>query len=279
MNFMNKPGIHYSVMTVNRVIRGNMYFKNRVGEEYYNKCGYHMIITKYNSARDVEVTFDNGYCVRTTFKLIKNGYVKNKDAPSVVQHGIVGNQKISNNSKTTKEYRTWHGMLVRCFSNDYKSKKNTYKDVTCCEEWLKFENFLKWLKEQENYDYYQKNKINYQLDKDILIKGNKLYSPETCSIVPLRVNNLFIKSDKNRGPYPIGVTLDKRWNNFSSRCCTSDGKRIKHSGFKNPTDAFLQYKKDKEKLIKEIATEEYSKGSISERCYRSMINYQVEITD
>ena len=59
MNFMNKPGIHYSAMTVSRVIRGNMYFKNRVGEEYYNKHGYHMVITKYKGTNKSVSLYDN----------------------------------------------------------------------------------------------------------------------------------------------------------------------------------------------------------------------------
>ena len=253
--------------------------KNRLGEEYYNKYGYHMVITKYNSAADLEVTFDNGYVAKTTFKMVKNGWVKNKLSASVLHQGIVGNQKISNNSKVIKEYRAWQGMLVRCFSDDYKAKKPTYKDVTCCKEWLNFENFLTWVKNQENYSYYQENNVNWQLDKDILIKGNKIYSPETCSIVPLRVNNLFLKSGSVRGPYPIGVTYDKIAKCFSSRCCLKNGKRKKHSGFKNPTDAFYSYKKDKENVIKQIAEEEYAKNSISRKCYESMMKYQVEITD
>lgn len=256
-----------------------MYQKNRVGEEYYNKLGYHMVITKYISAADIEVTFDNGYIVKTNFKMIKNGWVKNKIAPSVLDCGVIGGCKISNNKKTTKEYRAWHGMLVRCFSSEYKTKKPTYKDVVCCKEWLNFEDFLLWVKNQENYSFFQENNINWQLDKDILIKGNKIYSPETCSIVPLRVNTLFVKSDSARGIYPIGVTYDKRWNVFSSRCCGFDGKRIKHSGFHNPLDAFLQYKKDKETVIKKVAEEEYAKKSISRKCYESMMKYQVEITD
>lgn len=253
--------------------------KNRLGEEYYNKNGFHMVITKYNSANDIEVTFDNGYVVKTNYKMIKNGWVKNRSAATVLNHGVIGKCKVSYKNKATKEYRAWQGMLVRCFSENYKTKKPTYKDVSCCEEWLNFETFLTWVKSQENYSYFQNNKSNWQLDKDILIKGNKVYSPETCSIVPLRVNTLFVKSDSLRGIYPIGVTYEKRWNTFTSRCCGVNGKRIKHSGFHNPTDAFLQYKTDKENVIKQVATEEYEKKSISKKCYESMMNYQVEITD
>lgn len=262
-----------------KMLEKKMYLKNRVGEEYYNKAGYRMIITKYNSAKDIEVTFDNGYCVNTTFNMIKNGWVKNRTATSVLQHGIIGNCKISCNGKAIKEYRAWQGMLVRCFSDKYKFKKPTYKDVTCCEDWLIFENFLDWVKEQENYPYYQNNDVNWQLDKDILVKGNKIYSPETCLIVPSKVNSLFIKSDNARGNYPIGVGKEKQYNSFYYRCNMNNGNRVKKCGFNNAEDAFQEYKKCKESVIREIAKSEFTKGAISKKCFEAMINYKVEITD
>ena len=50
----------------------------------------------------------------------------------------------------------------------------------------------------------------WQLDKDILIKGNKIYSPDTCCFVPSEINNLFVGCNKSRGSLPIGVTFNKR---------------------------------------------------------------------
>lgn len=249
---------------------------NRVGEEFYNKLGYHMIIVEYESYENVTVKFDDGVMVKTNYNAIKNGAVKNKNAPSVFGHGVIGNSIVSKNGKPVKEYQVWESMLNRCFSDKYKSKKPTYKDATCCEEWLNYNNFIEWLHKQENYDYC-KNNDDWQLDKDILYKGNKMYAPDRCVIVPRRINSLFRSSHKHRGSYPIGVTYDKQGNKFISQC-KCNGTKITHR-FTTVMDAFLQYKKDRENEIRKVANEEFYKGSISEKCYKAMINYSVEITD
>ena len=64
--------------------------------------------------------------------------------------------------KTTPVYRAWHGMLFRCST---KNTQETYNDCSVCEEWLRFSNFKRWF--DENYI------DGFQLDKDILVKGNK----------------------------------------------------------------------------------------------------------
>ena len=124
------------------------------------------------------------------------------------------------------------------------------------------------------------NHPDFHLDKDILIKGNKLYSSETCCLVPPNVNYLFTKRNALRGDTPIGVSKDYRKSgNFVSICSNPYGKDYVHYGFTNPDEAFYQYKKDKEMVIQTVANIEYAKGSISEKCYNAMMNYQVEITD
>lgn len=84
-----------------------------------------------------------------------------------------------------KSYKTWDTMIRRCYSK-YKQVENpTYIGCSVCEEWLTFSNFKRWF--DENYIE------GYELDKDILVKGNKVYSPETCCFVPKRLN-LLIRS-------------------------------------------------------------------------------------
>ena len=129
---------------------------------------------------------------------------------------------------------------------------------------------------QENWNYIANHEGKYNLDKDILVKGNRKYSPETCCIVPNRVNLQFRRNRKHNNGLPIGVSYHH--NNYESHCGDGNGNSISHT-FSNPMDAFMQYKKDKENIIKRIANEEYEKGSISKKCYIAMINYQVEITD
>ena len=95
-------------------------------------------------------------------------------------------------------YSRWTHMLKRCFSKAEKLRSPTYKDVTCCEEWLTFSNFKSWM---ETQDWEGK-----ELDKDLLVYENKIYSPETCVFIERRLNMFLVKSNKTRGIYPIGVS-------------------------------------------------------------------------
>lgn len=163
---------------------------------------------------------------------------------------------------------TWSQMLLRCYSETTRHKFPTYVDVTVCEEWHKFSNFKKWF--DENYV------DGYALDKDIIIKGNKVYSPETCCFVPREINTIFTKNNSMRGDLPIGVKHNNK--KFSA----SFGKRGREcfiGTFETPLEAFLAYKEAKEAHIKEIATEYYSGGKITKRVYDALMRWHVEITD
>jgi len=82
-------------------------------------------------------------------------------------------------------YAVWRDMLKRCFSAKYKNKNPAYADVICCDEWLTFSNFKAWM-EQQDWE-------GRQLDKDLLVAGNNIYSPETCVFVPSLINNFVCK--------------------------------------------------------------------------------------
>ena len=121
-----------------------------------------------------------------------------------------------------------------------------------------------------------------QLDKDILNKGNKIYSPETCVFVPQRINNLFTKSNKIRGGYPIGVNYSQNCNCLCVRCSIlcEDKKKNKHLGYfslDEPFKAFSTYKNFKENYIKKVA-DEY-KELIPQKLYEALYKYEVEIND
>lgn len=111
------------------------------------------------------------------------------------------------------------------------------------------------------------------LDKDILIKGNKIYSPNTCIFVPQKINSLFTKRNSVRGEYPIGVTYSKKNHKFEPQ--------VQGRGwlgyYDTPEESFEVYKKNKEKRIKEIA-DEY-KNKIPIKLYDALYDYKVEITD
>lgn len=175
------------------------------------------------------------------------------------------------NGKSIREYELWSAMLKRCFSKDYKEQRPTYNGVTCCQEWLSMRSFIKDVSQMKGYDA-----EGWQLDKDILVKGNKLYSEETCCFVPLEINSLLVNGRNLRGEWPIGVSFHKRDRRFRAQVAT--GKERKHLGYFNTAEeAFKAYKVAKEAHIKAVA--EKWKDQLDERVYQVLINYTVEITD
>lgn len=253
---------------------------DRTGEINYNNFGSEMIIKEYRGCMDVDVYFPefNWVFKHTQYNNFKKGIIKCPYEKSVLGVGFIGEgkYKVWENDKKTKCYTTWYGMLQRCFDEECKLKHNTYLGVTVCEEWLNYQNFAKWYYK----NYYEIEGQRMELDKDILVKGNKIYSPETCVFVPHNINVLFTKSDKIRGEYPIGVNLC--CNKFRARCGVYDfknnKKKLKHLGLYNTVGkAFATYKQFKEKYIKEVA--DYYKEQIPQKLYDAMYNYQVEITD
>lgn len=166
-------------------------------------------------------------------------------------------------------YASWKQMLTRCYSEAYKTKTPTYKSAIVCEEWKRFSQFKKWF----DCNYVE----GYVLDKDILVKGNKLYSPETCCFVPQEINALLIKHDSKRGVYPIGVS--KHGKKYCARVNKYKLGNIWIGTFDTTEEAFNAYKEAKENYIKELSKKYYNTGRITEKVYEALLNYKVEITD
>lgn len=167
-------------------------------------------------------------------------------------------------------YNTWLNMLRRCYDKSHFTKFPTYCGCKVCDEWLRFSNFQIW--------YNEHYREGYELDKDIIKKGNKIYGPEFCDFVPKQINYLFCRSNKKRGQFPIGVSYKKDKGQFKAYMLINR-KQVHLGYFDNPDDAFLAYKKAKEEHIKELGKEFYDRGEISERIYNALLQYEVEITD
>lgn len=245
-----------------------------------NNQGCLMKIIEYNNCDDIVVEFQDDYKYKkhATYDRFIKGQIWNPYLPTICEVGIVGDKyKTSINGKFTKEYVTWHNILVRCYDEKIKKNHQTYIKAKCCKDWLCFENFYEWLHRQPNFDKWL-NGNSWAIDKDILVKGNKEYSPNTCCLVPQNINSLFTKRDLSRGQYPVGVY--KKDNKFISQCQNPFDRTQKNLGYYDTSiEAFYAYKKYKEDLIKYIAKEEFGNGNITRQCYEAMMNYQVEITD
>ena len=259
---------------------------NRVGEVNKNKFGTNMIVIEDLGQNPkmviVEFQDDFKYKIKTQYGAFKDGRVKNPYDKEVCNVGYVGHGKY-NKTLHPHIYREWYHMLKRCYDPYYINKELTYKDCYVCDEWLNFQNFAKWYEE----NYYKCNDEKMELDKDILCKGNKIYSPQNCCFVPKRINALFTKRDKNRGIYPIGVYLHKDVRSkhkslvVQLNILNNDGKKerkyLNSFSINKPFQAFVCYKNAKEDYIKQVA-DEY-RSLIPNKLYEAMYKYEVEIND
>ena len=171
----------------------------------------------------------------------------------------------------TKPYVLWREMLRRCYVDSIKERTPNYKECTVDVQFHKYSYFQDWCNKQIGF-----NNEGWQLDKDILVKGNKLYSPETCCFVPKEINCLIIPRKSVRGEFPIGVTFDPLIGKFRSQM-NRGGKKTHMGLFSCPEEAFCAYKEAKEDYIKQVA-DKY-KDQIDPRVYEVLMKYQVEITD
>ncbi len=173
--------------------------------------------------------------------------------------------------KIIKEYVLWRNMLKRCFSEEYKQKYPTYEGVTCSKEWLSMTTFIEDVSQMKGFGFDERS-----LDKDILQKGNKLYSKNTCCFVPQEINKLLTKSDKTRGEWPIGVHFNKERGKFMTQL-NVNGKAGYLGLFTTPEEAFQAYKTAKESQIKVVARK--WQHLLDERVFQALIAYEVNIND
>lgn len=253
----------------------------RLNQEIITNQGYIAKCIYYKQARDIIVEFQDKYKakVHTSWQMFQQGKILNPYHPK--RHGEIKGNKYPCMVKGVfvKEYVLWENMITRCYDEKekLKSRNYSYQDASCCDEWLLYENFYEWLHSQPNFDRWLNG--NFTLDKDILIKGNKVYSPETCCLVPECINKLFIKNFGKRGLYPIGVVYHKASDSYVAQGHNNLNKQEHLGCYSTPEKAFEAYKKHKEKIIKNMAVEEYNNGNITKECYEAMLNYVVEIDD
>ena len=252
----------------------NVSYKDCVGRILKSKNSGDFKILKYNDSRNVEIQFLATW-YKTTVQLgdIRSGEIKDPYLASVFGVGVVGAKYPTRvNGILTKEYTLWCSMLKRCYSDNFKKKRQTYIDCKCSENFSSYEYFYEWCNKQIGFD----NK-GWHLDKDLLTKGNKVYSENTCVFLPAEINSLLIKSEALRGEHLIGVYWHKRNKTFIARARKNKGKSEHLGLFKTEIEAFNAYKQAKESFIKEQANK--WKGKIDPRAYNALMSYTVEIAD
>ena len=253
---------------------------NKTGEEKVNSFGSKMVVKEYRNNKDIDVYFPeyDWAFEHAQYISFKKGNIKCPYEPRYFGKGYLGEGKyaMSENGKLTDEYKIWYNMLDRCYDPKLHERESTYKNCAVEDYLLNFQHMGKWIEK----NYYEVHGEVMHLDKDILCKGNKIYSRDTCIFVPKRINSLFVKCDKSRGKDPIGVDQLPS-GNYRANCYNEYGKSNHIGTYKTKEEAFYAYKEQKEKVIKKVI--DSYEGKIPEPYYSklkiAMYNYKVEIDD
>ena len=248
--------------------------KDCVGVVCKSKSSGDFKILKYNNNENVEIQFlKTGYETVVRLGNIRSGYVKDPYVPSVYGVGITGTKYPSKiNGVKTKEYTLWCNMLKRCYSDNSKKEYPTYEGCEVSDNFKSYEYFYEWCINQIGFD-----NEGWHLDKDLLNKGNKVYSEYTCVFIPSEINSLLVKREALRGEHFIGVCWNKTSKAFMAQVSKGKGKSERLGLFNTEIEAFNAYKQAKESFIKEQA--EKWKGEIDERAYEALMNYTVNLKD
>lgn len=182
--------------------------------------------------------------------------------------------EIERGSSAELSYNKWTSILERCYSKKHAKKRPSYQGCTVSNDWLYYANFKQW---------FDKHCIEgCALDKDLLVKGNKHYSAETCLFVPQFINSLLVNRALDRGPYMIGVSKDKR----PERSARPYGAKVYDNqecvylgSYATEEEAFLAYKNKKEQVIQSCAVKYKKSGAISDKVYHALVAYRVERED
>ena len=253
-------------------------YNDCVGKVCKSKSSGDFKILKYIDTANVEIQFlKTGFETVAQLGHIRNGNVKDPYSPSVFGVGVSGTKyPVKINGVITKEYDLWHSMLRRCYSDTSKKKYPTYEGCEVSDNFKSYEYFYEWCHKQVGFGD-DVNGNQFHLDKDLLVKGNKVYSESTCVFIPREINQLLVKRTASRGEHLIGVHWSKTNKAFVAQVNKGKGKRDYLGYFKTEIEAFNAYKIAKESFIKEQANE--WKGKIDVRAYEALMKYTVNITD
>lgn len=242
-----------------------------IGTTYKTNEGYIVEIIEYFSSKNCSIKFENGFIINDVdFCNVRNGGIKNPYHRAVKNVGFIGQGKFKGTTdyKKSLSYQRWVKVIERGHCPKFKAKHPTYKDVTVCEEWHNFQNFAAWFEENYNPEYMQ----DWDLDKDIICKDCKIYSPETCAFVPKEINSLFKKEEigrKSKISTGVRLTKSQKYSAYMSK----NNKQIRLGTFNTPEEAIDAYKTAKERHVKEIA--DRWKDLIDLRLYNAMYEYNV----
>lgn len=263
--------------------------QQRVGQFFTNHNGGGVELIEYKKWDEIYSMMVAHQCNGDINKFLKKGAwkeFKDETIKSPFDRSIYNRAFIGVGKYNINDHRMYYNYFIRMMGRGYdpdvKAQNNgCYEDVTVNERWYNFQTFCEWCDE----NYYQINGESMQIDKDILIKWNKVYRPEACMFVTPHINSLFTRGNSRRGLYPIGTHRDTDQPHLFVASISIGGSRRQTLGRRStPEEAFYLYKEAKEKEIKRVADDYwFNKGGQFipqfKKVYDAMYAYRVEIDD
>lgn len=239
-----------------------------IGDIFTNGEGCSYVVIDYKNSQEATVKFDDvsGFETTTNVSNIKKGSIKNPFYPSVYGIGFigVGRHKSKVDGRNTLAYSTWIGMFIRCYRKNIKQSDISYIGCLVAPEWHNFQNFADWYEGHDSYG------LSYHLDKDLLKKGNRVYSPELCCLIPPELNAAIVNPAPSSTGLPVGVNLCKRSGRFRVRVNEKGVSRY-IGRFDSVDAARAAYVEAKECHIKALAKDWQSR--VAENVYNSLISW------
>ena len=183
-----------------------------------------------------------------------------------IAYNSMGSYRTKEGKNKTKAYSSWRSILQRCYDKKSLERYSSYVGCAIASDWFDFQDFAAWFYSNPY------SELDYQLDKDLLIPNNKIYSPETCCFVPRELNNLLLDNSSVRGDLPQGVCFHKKNNvyiaNIRIKC-----KQTYLGSFDSPDEAYQAYKTAKEAHVKSVALE--WKDRIGDDVFNALMSWQL----
>ena len=227
-----------------------------LGDVFESNKGELAIVTSYLNKRKVEVEFIGENICRKSFEAVdlRRGSFKNPMRPMLYGVGYFGFCENERSKEFSKIYGIWRMMLKRCYDESQQKIQHTYIGCSVHSDWHCFQSFYGWYVSQVGFN------SSYQLDKDLLVRGIRVYSAENCCLLPTE-KNMSIQSIDDKDS---GVHLRKGSEVYQANIGGKNG--VKHLGtFKNKTDARNCYQKSLALKMKGFAKE--YKGRVEEKVY------------
>lgn len=231
------------------------YSRKYINQIFPTNDGYDALVVDGGSKKSYCTIKIKDWISEVEVRELKKGKIKYPYHPSV--HGVgymgEGKYKTSANGMYSEQYRAWQNMLKRCYSSKYQERRPTYIGCSVDSRWHNLQAFGDWFDQNHTSDWH--------LDKDLLIKDNKIYSPDACIFIPSRLNSFMANKNSSNTSGYTGVSWNEPSRKYAAQISdVTTGKSIYLGYFDDPKEASKAYIKTRAKMadkMRIIMSEEY----------------------